>query len=42
MITGEMRNTYLSDLPAPQLPSSTTLACRNQTRALAEISPAGL
>ncbi|KFV18961.1 Diphthamide biosynthesis protein 2, partial [Tauraco erythrolophus] len=40
LITGEMRATHLCDPPAPQLPSTTALACRNQTRALAEISPA--
>ncbi|KAM6080599.1 LOW QUALITY PROTEIN: 2-(3-amino-3-carboxypropyl)histidine synthase subunit 2 [Theristicus caerulescens] len=40
LITGEMRTARLCDSPAPQLPPSTTLACRNQTRALAEISPA--
>ncbi|XP_009883166.1 PREDICTED: diphthamide biosynthesis protein 2 [Charadrius vociferus] len=41
LITGEMRAAHLYDPPAPpQLPPSTTLACRDQTRALAEISPA--
>ncbi|XP_009570449.1 PREDICTED: diphthamide biosynthesis protein 2, partial [Fulmarus glacialis] len=40
LITGEMRATHLCDPPAPQLPPSTTLACRDQSRALAEISPA--
>ncbi|KAM6124596.1 2-(3-amino-3-carboxypropyl)histidine synthase subunit 2 [Pterocles gutturalis] len=41
LITGEMRATHLCDTPtAPQLPPSTALACRDQTRALAEISPA--
>ncbi|XP_063199972.1 2-(3-amino-3-carboxypropyl)histidine synthase subunit 2 [Chroicocephalus ridibundus] len=40
LITGEMRAAHLCDHPAPQLPPSTTLACRDQTRALAEISPA--
>ncbi|NXF58105.1 DPH2 synthase, partial [Ciccaba nigrolineata] len=39
LITGEMRAAHLCDPPAPQLPS-TVLACRDQTRALAEISPA--
>lgn len=42
LITGEMRAAYLCDSLAPQPPPSTTLACRDQTRALAEISPAGL
>lgn len=42
LITGEMRATHLCDPLAPQPPSSTTLACRDQTRALAEMSPAGL
>jgi len=37
-----MRAAHLCDPPAPQLPPSTALACRDQTRALAEISPAGL
>lgn len=41
LITGEMRAAHLSDPPAAQLPPSTSLACRDQTRALAEISPAG-
>ncbi|KFQ39378.1 Diphthamide biosynthesis protein 2, partial [Mesitornis unicolor] len=40
LITGEMRATRLCDPPAPQLPPSTALACRDQTRALAELSPA--
>ncbi|XP_064521501.1 2-(3-amino-3-carboxypropyl)histidine synthase subunit 2 isoform X2 [Pseudopipra pipra] len=40
LITGEMRAAHLCDPPASQLPPSTTLACRDQTRALAEISPA--
>ncbi|KFR03679.1 Diphthamide biosynthesis protein 2, partial [Opisthocomus hoazin] len=40
LITGEMRAAHLCDPPAPQLPPSTALACRDQTRALAEISPA--
>ncbi|NWI68535.1 DPH2 synthase, partial [Todus mexicanus] len=40
LITGEMRAARLCDPPAPQLPPSTALACRDQTRALAEISPA--
>ncbi|NXV13721.1 DPH2 synthase, partial [Cepphus grylle] len=40
LITGEMRAAYLCDHAAPQLPPSTALACRDQTRALAEISPA--
>uniref|UniRef100_A0A663EHG6 Diphthamide biosynthesis 2 n=1 Tax=Aquila chrysaetos chrysaetos TaxID=223781 RepID=A0A663EHG6_AQUCH len=40
LITGELRATQLCDRPASQLPPSTTLACRDQTRALAEISPA--
>ncbi|XP_075567480.1 2-(3-amino-3-carboxypropyl)histidine synthase subunit 2 [Pelecanus crispus] len=40
LITGEMRAAHLCDPPTPQLPPSTTLACRDQTRALAEISPA--
>ncbi|XP_037259938.1 2-(3-amino-3-carboxypropyl)histidine synthase subunit 2 [Falco rusticolus] len=40
LITGEMRATHLCEPPASQLPPSTTLACRDQTRALAEISPA--
>lgn len=41
LITGEMRAAHLSDPPAAQLPPSTSLACRDQNRALAEISPAG-
>ncbi|KFQ88910.1 Diphthamide biosynthesis protein 2, partial [Phoenicopterus ruber ruber] len=40
LITGEMRAAHLCDPPAPQLPPSTALACRDQTRALTEISPA--
>ncbi|KFO64556.1 Diphthamide biosynthesis protein 2, partial [Corvus brachyrhynchos] len=40
LITGKMRATHLCDPPTSQLPPSTTLACRDQTRALAEISPA--
>ncbi|XP_051480619.1 2-(3-amino-3-carboxypropyl)histidine synthase subunit 2 [Apus apus] len=40
LITGEMRVTHLCDPPAPQLPPSTALACRDQTRALTQISPA--
>ncbi|NXS60149.1 DPH2 synthase, partial [Brachypteracias leptosomus] len=40
LITGEMRSTHLCDSTASQLPPRTTLACRNQTQALAEISPA--
>ncbi|NWR37028.1 DPH2 synthase, partial [Tachuris rubrigastra] len=40
LITGEMRAAHLWDPPASQPPSSTALACRDQTRALAEISPA--
>ncbi|KFU96354.1 Diphthamide biosynthesis protein 2, partial [Chaetura pelagica] len=40
LITGEMRVTCLCDPPAPQLPPSTALACRDQTRALTQISPA--
>ncbi|NXE45301.1 DPH2 synthase, partial [Casuarius casuarius] len=40
LITGEMRSVRLCDLPAPQLPSSAALACRDQMRAVAEISPA--
>lgn len=40
LITGEMRATHLCDPLAPQPPCSTTLACRDQTRALAEMSPA--
>ncbi|KAM9280000.1 2-(3-amino-3-carboxypropyl)histidine synthase subunit 2 [Cariama cristata] len=40
LITGEMRATHLCDPLASQLAPSTTLACRDQTRALAEISPA--
>ncbi|NXM29459.1 DPH2 synthase, partial [Oxyruncus cristatus] len=40
LITGEMRAAHLCDLPASQPPPSTALACRDQTRALAEISPA--
>ncbi|XP_035393528.1 2-(3-amino-3-carboxypropyl)histidine synthase subunit 2 [Cygnus atratus] len=40
LITGEMRAARLGDPPAAQLPPSTSLACRDQTRALAEISPA--
>ncbi|XP_009949342.1 PREDICTED: diphthamide biosynthesis protein 2, partial [Leptosomus discolor] len=40
LITGEMCATHLCDSPAPQQPPSTALACRDQTRALAEISPA--
>lgn len=42
LITGEMRTAHLCNSLAPQPPPSTTLACRDQTRALAEISPAGL
>lgn len=41
LITGEMRALHCRDPPAPQLPPSTTLACRDQTQALAQISPAG-
>ncbi|NXO05363.1 DPH2 synthase, partial [Rhinopomastus cyanomelas] len=40
LITGEMRAAHLCDPPVSQQPASTTLACRDQTRALAEISPA--
>lgn len=40
LITGEMRAAQLCDPPAPQLPPGTALACRDQTRALMEISPA--
>ncbi|NXL90434.1 DPH2 synthase, partial [Alectura lathami] len=40
LITGEMRAAHLCDLPAPQPAPSSALACRDQTRALAEISPA--
>ncbi|XP_040421176.1 2-(3-amino-3-carboxypropyl)histidine synthase subunit 2 [Cygnus olor] len=40
LITGEMRAARLGDPSAAQLPPSTSLACRDQTRALAEISPA--
>nr|XP_047915235.1 2-(3-amino-3-carboxypropyl)histidine synthase subunit 2 [Anser cygnoides] len=40
LITGEMRAARLGDPPAAQLPPSTSLACRDQTRALVEISPA--
>ncbi|XP_009076399.1 PREDICTED: diphthamide biosynthesis protein 2, partial [Acanthisitta chloris] len=40
LITGEMRSTHLCDPPTSQLPPNTALACRDQTRALAEISPA--
>uniref|UniRef100_A0A8C0IFN1 2-(3-amino-3-carboxypropyl)histidine synthase subunit 2 n=1 Tax=Bubo bubo TaxID=30461 RepID=A0A8C0IFN1_BUBBB len=40
LITGEMRAAHLCDPPAPHLPPSTVLACRDQTWALAEISPA--
>ncbi|NWU94281.1 DPH2 synthase, partial [Upupa epops] len=40
LITGEMRAAHLCDSSVPQLPPSTTLACRDQTQALAEISPA--
>ncbi|XP_068262829.1 2-(3-amino-3-carboxypropyl)histidine synthase subunit 2 [Nyctibius grandis] len=40
LITGEMRAAHLCDPLAPQLTPSTALACRDQTRALAEISPA--
>ncbi|EOB08895.1 Diphthamide biosynthesis protein 2, partial [Anas platyrhynchos] len=40
LITGEMRAAHLGDPPAAQLPPSTSLACRDQNRALAEISPA--
>ncbi|NXW55826.1 DPH2 synthase, partial [Eurystomus gularis] len=40
LITGEMRPIHLCDPPIPQLPSSTVLACKDQTQALAEISPA--
>ncbi|NXU52623.1 DPH2 synthase, partial [Turnix velox] len=40
LITGEMRGVHLCHHPAPQLPPNTALACRDQTRALAEISPA--
>ncbi|KAI6063947.1 Diphthamide biosynthesis protein 2 isoform X1 [Aix galericulata] len=40
LITGEMRAAHLGDPPAAQPPPSTSLACRDQTRALAEISPA--
>lgn len=41
LITGEMRAAHLGNPPAAQLPPSTSLACRDQNRALAEISPAG-
>ncbi|NXF07457.1 DPH2 synthase, partial [Smithornis capensis] len=40
LITGDMRATHLCDPPTSQLPCSTALACRDQTQALAEISPA--
>ncbi|NXT00488.1 DPH2 synthase, partial [Jacana jacana] len=40
LITGEMRAAHLCDPLTPQLPPSNALACRNQTRALVEISPA--
>ncbi|NXI39873.1 DPH2 synthase, partial [Galbula dea] len=40
MITGEMRAVHLCDSPASQLLPSTAIACRDQTQALAEISPA--
>ncbi|KFQ75719.1 Diphthamide biosynthesis protein 2, partial [Phaethon lepturus] len=40
LITGEMRTVHLCDPPVYQLSPSTTLACRDQTRALMEISPA--
>uniref|UniRef100_A0A8B9PQ55 2-(3-amino-3-carboxypropyl)histidine synthase subunit 2 n=1 Tax=Apteryx owenii TaxID=8824 RepID=A0A8B9PQ55_APTOW len=40
LITGDMRAVRLCNPPAPQLPPSTALACRDQTRAVAEISPA--
>ncbi|NWU07910.1 DPH2 synthase, partial [Cephalopterus ornatus] len=40
LITGEMRAAHLCDPPAYQPPPNTALACRDQTRALAEISPA--
>ncbi|XP_054240412.1 2-(3-amino-3-carboxypropyl)histidine synthase subunit 2 [Indicator indicator] len=40
LITGEMRSLHVRDPPALHLPPSTTLACRDQTQALAEISPA--
>ncbi|NWX93617.1 DPH2 synthase, partial [Nothoprocta pentlandii] len=40
LITGELRAARLCDPPAPQPPPSAALACREQTRALAEISPA--
>ncbi|NWW42751.1 DPH2 synthase, partial [Pedionomus torquatus] len=40
LITGEMRAAHLCDPLAPQMPPSTALACRDQTRALTEISPA--
>ncbi|XP_009466606.1 PREDICTED: diphthamide biosynthesis protein 2 [Nipponia nippon] len=40
LITGEMRAARLCDPPAPQLPPSTTLACRDQTWAVTKISPA--
>lgn len=37
-----MRGAHLCEPLTSQLPHSTTLACRDQTWALAEISPAGL
>ncbi|XP_057281823.1 2-(3-amino-3-carboxypropyl)histidine synthase subunit 2 [Pezoporus wallicus] len=40
LITGEMRATHLCEPSASQLSPSTALACRDQTNALAEISPA--
>uniref|UniRef100_A0A8C5X4K1 2-(3-amino-3-carboxypropyl)histidine synthase subunit 2 n=1 Tax=Malurus cyaneus samueli TaxID=2593467 RepID=A0A8C5X4K1_9PASS len=40
LITGNMRATHLCDSPTSLPPSSTALASRDQTRALAEISPA--
>ncbi|XP_062437396.1 2-(3-amino-3-carboxypropyl)histidine synthase subunit 2 [Rhea pennata] len=40
LITGEMRALRLCDSLAPQLSPSAALACRDQTRAVAEISPA--
>ncbi|XP_009086898.3 2-(3-amino-3-carboxypropyl)histidine synthase subunit 2 [Serinus canaria] len=39
LISGKMRGTHLCGPPSSQLPPSTALACRDQTRALAEISP---
>ncbi|NXY91684.1 DPH2 synthase, partial [Alcedo cyanopectus] len=40
LVTGELRTAPLCHPPAPQLPPTTTLVCRDQTRALVEISPA--